>query len=175
MTRYALPMMRTPIAAVLAVTTLSAGVASADTSPPTRRNQGYLIGGAVLFAVPYVASSVVGLAYSVGRNISCSTDGDIELRAVAGASTPTCPNRGYGWLSIPFAGPWISLGGYSQGTGAAVALVADGAAQLAGVTLFVIGLVRKQDRAPTSDRAGWHLVPSAPSAQAGLSLQVNAL
>ncbi len=161
--------------AVLAGSTLCAGIASADTSAPPRRNQGYLIGGTILFAVPYVASNVVGLAYSIGRNVSCSTDGDIELRAVAGASTPTCPNRGYGWLTVPFAGPFISLGGYPQDTGAAVALVADGVAQLAGGTLFVIGLVRRQDRAPAPERAGWHVVPAAAGAQAGLSLRLTGL
>ena len=74
-------------------------------------------------------------------------------------------------LCVPFAGPFIALGNYRNSTeaGTVLLLIADGLAQLAGLTLFVIGLVGEQN----PERAPWLLAPGAAGAPAGATFTLR--
>ncbi len=171
--------------AALAATSLlvaafvSPGIARAEThdEPDRAPGQAGIVSGALMFAIPYAASDVVGIAYSLERNVFCSLDGEVELRAIAGASTPSCPNRGYGWLTVPVAGPFITLGGYPQEALPAVLIAADGALQLAGVALLTVAIVRNERARDRSrvQKAALDIVPSSPVALLGLTLRVTAM
>ena len=77
----------------------------------------------------------------------------------------------FDWLCVPFAGPFIALGNYANSMegGTVVLLIADGLAQLASLTLLVIGLIGEQN----SERAPWLLVPGAAGAPAGATFTVR--
>jgi hypothetical protein len=157
---------RALLAALAAASLLGAGTARAQTAPPPaptappagagswhegdpvpagyhparRVRKALVVGGASLFALPYLASSLVAASgYS-------SDSGTVSTR---------------GLLWIPAAGPFVMLG-RSTSAAADVLLVADGLAQIGGLTLFVYGLAAPTTVLAPNDGEGKARVSIAP-------------
>jgi hypothetical protein len=108
---------------------------------PTHRVKKALVaGGASLFALPYLASSVVAASGYEADN------GTVSAR---------------GFLWIPGAGPFIMMGGTSSAA-ADVLLVLDGLAQIGGLTLFVYGAASPETVLVPDDSEGKAKVSIAP-------------
>lgn len=109
-----------PTASVATLKSETTAVASSDPKPAETRvsvaDWRAVHGGALLFGVAYGAAVVVG--------------------ARRGFENDT------GWLVLPAAGPWITLWGGTEVPG--WALAADGVAQLAGASLFVLGFTNSR-------------------------------
>jgi hypothetical protein len=85
----------------------------------TRVRKGLLIGGAIVFGVPYLYS---GLIASVGEDVSGSSTNHVAA------------------LYIPVLGPFIEMGQTDSATGRYM-LALDGLAQSAGAFMFIYALV----------------------------------
>jgi hypothetical protein len=104
------------------------------TSTPHARN-GLVLGGALLFVLPYIASAIAATT-------SYTTDSGTEA------------SRGVLW--VPAVGPFILLGKASSAA-AGVVLVADGLAQVGGLTMFSIGLAMPKSGVGVETRTGARL------------------
>jgi hypothetical protein len=99
--------------------------------PETRVRKGMVIGGAVVFGVPYLYSLLIA---SVGADVS------------GGGSNPVAS------LAIPVLGPFIEMGETSSST-AHFMLALDGAAQTAGAIMFIYGLTTPRNVLVRNDLA----------------------
>jgi hypothetical protein len=123
----------------------------------TRRHTGLVVGGAVLFGVPYLISLFVGVA-CVDSSLGCP----------AGQ-----------WLMAPVIGPIIA--GAQGGGGGWLSLgVLDGVLQAGGLTMFILGLaltnqelVMYGESDPHNRRTQWAVAPLAPGADVGATLTLR--
>lgn len=127
--------------------------------PPDARwkpNKPLLIAGGVSLGVLYLAN----VAISINEQSNSSSFSGFAY----------FPPR-FDALCVPFAGPFVALGNYRNSTegGTVVLLIADGLAQLASLTLFVIGLIGERN----PERAPWLLAPGAAGAPAGATFTVR--
>jgi hypothetical protein len=127
-----------------------APVPSAYRTTP-RGRKGFVVAGATLFTLTYLASAI-------GATTGYVHDAD------------TISNRGMLW--IPAVGPFIMMGNTSSAAGN-VFLVLDGLAQVGGLTMFVYGLLAPKtlvvpDAASSAARIS--LVPILTSRSTGAAL-----
>jgi hypothetical protein len=122
---------------LLATAVVSANAQAADPEPPapsretpaTQHRWGLVIGGGATFLASYgVAAAAAGLV----------TQGCAASDVLGGRDAP-CDPRPYMRLVIPLVGPFTYAGEKDAGTQALI--LTDGALQVAGATLAIVGLV----------------------------------
>lgn len=130
---------------LLATAVVSANARAADPEPPTPSREtpatqprwGLVIGGGATFLASYgVAAAAAGLVTQ-------------PCPDVLGGNEAPCDPRPYTRLVIPLVGPFTYAGEKDAGTRALI--LADGALQVAGATLAIVGLVWTK---PTGTQAG---------------------
>lgn len=136
---------------LLATAVVSANARAADPEPPTPSREtpatqprwGLVIGGGATFLASYgVAVAAAGLV-----NRGCS---DVLGRR----GDEPCDAHPYIRLTIPLVGPFTYAGEKDAGTRALI--LADGALQVAGATLAIVGLVwTKPTGTQASTRPSW--------------------
>lgn len=110
--------------------------ASSRETPATQPRWGFVIGGGATFLASYgVAAAAAGLVTQ-------------PCPDVLGGNDAPCDPRPYTRLVIPFVGPFTYAGEKDAGTRALI--LADGALQVAGATLAIVGLVWTK---PAGERA----------------------
>jgi hypothetical protein len=122
----------------------------------TRRHTGLVVGGAVLFGVPYIISLSVGAVCTDSR-YGC---------------TPAA------WYMLPVIGPIIT-GAQTNGGLLAFGMV-NAIVQAGGLTMFILGLamssqelvVYGENDTHRNRRAQWSVAPVAAGAQVGATLSV---
>jgi hypothetical protein len=138
--------------AVLSSSAARAQEPAAVTSPPPSRvpsgtRKGLVLGGALLFVLPYVASSIA---------------------ATTGYTTDDGTTSARGFLFIPAVGPFMMMGNTSSAA-ADVFLVLDGLAQVGGLTMFVYGLTLPKSVLAGGDPANTVQIAITPLLSRGAS------
>jgi hypothetical protein len=131
----------------------------------TRGHNGLLAAGLSVFGGLYVISVITAAA-------SCSP----------GDSASSCRSN-TAWLYIPAIGPFLTAADANASFGGRNLAIFDGVFQLAGLAAAVGAYASSEQwlefsgtaaRSPAS-RSRWAVLPGAPGAPAGVSLQINAL
>jgi hypothetical protein len=138
---------------------------AAEAMPPARWTKIAIITGLATFGAGWVASAGWGIASEVG-GISCGQ----------GYFLPTCKEDDVSWgsLIIPFVGPFLQLqeSGLSAGDKAAAGVL--GVFQLAGFTMFTVGLagryLAKAEGPPSRSATTLRLAPIVTPTGATLGL-----
>jgi hypothetical protein len=117
--------------------------------PAHRVKKALVASGASLFALPYLASSIV------------AASGYKSIVAAGGYKTDAGTVSARGFLWIPAAGPFIMMGSTTSAA-ADVLLVLDGLAQIGGLTLFVYGAASPETVLAPDDGQGKAKISIAP-------------
>ena len=124
----------------------------------TRRLHGLVVGGAIVFGVSYLAST-------------------LTVAACSGLVTTSC-TQGMGWMLVPAAGPFVALG-FAQTTESRALLVIDGLLQGAGLAMMAAAFLTTRTvlvddpYAARTHRPQWSFVPAGPAGSTGVTVTLT--
>lgn len=117
-------------------------------TPRQKARTGLIIGGSVTLGVAYLFSL---MAFVIDDSVCSEPD-------FGGSSGDSCSSDLWP-LSIPVAGPWLTLGTTDGAQDGLMILILDGVAQVGGVAMLALGISSKKTVLVRNDLAEVHVAP----------------